>query len=85
MKFCVVFFVIPFFVVSCSPSREIVNVLQNTHDKLPGYQHGFMNGCGSGFQQSGVDGYLFFKDMLRYESDEQYRKGWRDGLKKCSG
>ncbi len=85
MKFFSFLFVISVLVVSCAPSREIADVLQNTHDKPPGYQHGFMNGCSSGFQQSGFDDYLFFKDILRYQSDEQYRKGWQAGLKKCFG
>lgn len=85
MKFISVVSILAVALFSCAPSREIVVIMQNTHDKPPGYQDGFMNGCGSGFQQGGDEGYLYFKDLRRYESDEQYRKGWQDGLEKCSG
>ena len=71
-------------VVSCAPSTKIVKIMQKTNDKPAAYQNGFMNGCGSGFQQSGLEGYLFFKDLQRYQSEEQYKEGWLAGFKKCS-
>ena len=69
---------------SCAPSQKVVKIMQNTHDKSPAYQDGFVSGCGSGFQQSGIEGYFYFKDILRYKSNEQYREGWQSGFKKCS-
>lgn len=84
MKFLALVLVLSVALVSCAPSREIVVIMRNSHKMSPGYQDGSLTGCGSGFQQSGVEGYLFFKDLIRFESDEQYRKGWLAGLDKCS-
>ena len=72
------------FLASCAPSTKVVKITKDTHEKPFSYQDGFLNGCSSGFQQKGMTGYLYFKDLLRYQNDDDYRIGWLAGYKKCS-
>jgi hypothetical protein len=52
---------------------------------LTPYQLGFRHGCVTGYSDSGRAGYesTFLRNEARFTSDDEYRRGWIDGEKKC--
>jgi len=61
---------------------------QSTHEQMvnqgypPGYADGFKDGCGSGREAAGVNGF-FRKDVPRYLNEKVYATGWDDGFRQC--
>lgn len=49
------------------------------------FNHGFANGCDSGYSASGHPWYQFKKDTSEYVSNNQYKIGWDDGYNHCKG
>jgi hypothetical protein len=49
------------------------------------YQLAFMAGCDCGFTDAGRDGFqnAYQLDEKRFQSDSDYRNGWRDGYAAC--
>ncbi len=47
------------------------------------YAEGFNDGCHSGKGVAGSKESRYFKDIERFYSDPQYRRGWNDGYEQC--
>jgi hypothetical protein len=49
----------------------------------PEYIDGYVDGCDSGYHAAGAPYYRFNKDLERFESDQLYNDGWKDGFNHC--
>lgn len=47
------------------------------------YTDGYVHGCSSGYNRAGDRYYDFSRDMPRYQSDQNYSKGWDEGYQSC--
>ena len=51
----------------------------------PAFQDGYLHGCSSGFQDARREGFVtgYYKDPGRYSSEDEYRRGWDEGHRRC--
>ena len=70
---------------SCARPGDIVKIMSRIDERSYIYREGYTDGCGSGLRQRGDQEKIFFKDLLRFEDGSEYREGWQEGFKKCSG
>lgn len=47
------------------------------------YIDGYEDGCSSGTKAAGNPYFRFAKDVRRFQVDELYAQGWRDGFEVC--
>lgn len=54
-------------------------------ERTAAYEIGYWDGCSTGYSQAGKPGYeaAARKDVQRFASDEEYRRGWESGDKDC--
>jgi hypothetical protein len=57
--------------------------MDRVKDQPPAFQHGYKDGCNSGFVAGGSIVHSFKRDSERLLEDDQYRLGWKDGYRQC--
>lgn len=70
-------------VAACAPVQSVTQ--RHTEGQPLEYRLGFENGCSSGYVAAGHPYSRWDKDVVRYNSVEQYRQGWDDGMAVCKG
>ena len=69
-------------VSACAPA-SILTQMRDSEKKPAIYKEGYVDGCQSGRNKKG-EAVIFFKDNMRYESENDYALGWDEGFVKCS-
>ncbi len=67
-------------VTGCGPKGEQI-MIQNPEGAA--YSTGYGDGCASGRYAAGNREITERKDMMRYQTDKRYQKGWDTGYEEC--